>query len=142
MPSVRNMMAMQKGSGGSVNVSYIFFCEKFLKHVVGVRRFNNGWKNKAAITNLASPSDEALALLLLENSEARWIEESEAERRGEEVAESTLPKTRYTNNGEKRAKKGFTKKFGGWSNEGIDRFNNLVGLVKLDRAVNGEWRMV
>jgi hypothetical protein len=139
MPSVRNMMALRRGVGGQINVSYIFFCEKFLKHVVGVRTFNGGWKNKATITDLATPSDEALGLLLLENSENRWIQEFEMEQRGEDECDSALPKTKYTSNGDKKAKRGFTKKYGGWSNEGIDRFNELVGLVKLDRAVNGEW---
>jgi hypothetical protein len=76
-----------------VNESYIFFCDNFLKCVVGLHKFNRSIKNTHKLRHIATPSDEALALLLLENSEYRWNQEFEKKKKGEDVNEDHLPPT-------------------------------------------------
>jgi len=140
VPSLRNILALRKLSNGQGNEGYIFFCMKFLKCVVGVQNFKRGIKNKLKMSTIASPSDEALTLLLLENSEYRWTTELERKMKGEEVNEDTLHATKYTSAGQnKKQLKGFTRKYGGWLEEGIERFNELVEMVKADREENGKW---
>ena len=139
LPSVPNMLNLRKGSNNTVNESFVYFVEKFLKYVVGVQSFNRGWKKNTKLSVLASPSDEALSLLLIENSEQRWLQEFDKISREEAVNENELQKAKYTSAGHNKSKKGITKKYGGWSNEGIERFNKLLEMVRTDREVNGAW---
>ena len=75
-------------------------------------------------------SDEAFALLILENSYDLW--DDIAQHDGEAGYKSQL-KTLYTKNG------AGTKKYQGWAPEGITRFRALVEEVKKDRATpNGK----
>ena len=136
VPSIRNILLLRKLGNQQVNESYVYFCQKYLKCVVGVQAFNRGVKNKLDISQIATSSDEALALLLLENSELRWTVEYQ-QKASNSVNEEQLPKTKYTCCGQKKLQKGFTRKYGGWKQEGIDRFNELTKLVRVDRKNNG-----
>jgi hypothetical protein len=138
MPSLRNIMALRKHND-KINEAYVFFCEKFLKHVVGVQSFNRACKRHVFISEIATFSDKALALLMLENSEFRWTAEFAKIEQGEKVAkdDKQLPKPLYTSTQGDR--KGFTKKYGGWSERGIERFNALYKMVREDRSRNGKW---
>jgi hypothetical protein len=62
-----------------------------------------------------SVSDEAFMLLVLENQYELWME-SETTRVG---------RGKYTENAP-------NKKFCGWSNEGMRRFNNLLAEVRIN----------
>lgn len=130
---------MRKTSGNDVNENYVFFCEKFLKCVVGVQTFNSRWKKCTSVCQITTPSDEALALLLLENSEYRWTYEFEKKEKEEEVQESDLPKPKYTSAGKNKEQRGLTKRYGGWTEEGIQRFNQIMHMVREDRKANGRW---
>jgi hypothetical protein len=89
---------------------------------------------------IATVSDEALALLQLENSENRWTTEFSKNDNGQEVKQRDLPKPLYTSGGQnKMDQKGFTKKHGGWTEEGIVRFNRLCVMIQDDRQKNGSW---
>ena len=134
-----NMLKLRKLPDGEVNESYIFFCENFLKCVVGAQSFSKGWKRAGSISEIATLSDEALALLLLENSNYRWINLHQKKKMGEEVAENELVKPLYTAAGKHKQQKGFTKRYGGWKNDGIERFNELLDMVRADRLKNGVW---
>ena len=47
VPSSRNILALRKLAGtNQVNDSYIYFCEKFLKCIVGAQTFNRGGKEQ------------------------------------------------------------------------------------------------
>jgi hypothetical protein len=70
-------------------------------------------------------SDEAFAILLYENYIHKWITRYHTERRGEK--------------GDKKIKGKYTSSvmghclYGGWSAEGVARFNELCGIVDTDR---------
>lgn len=137
VPSLRNVLLLRKLSNNSPNDDYVYFCLRFLKCIVGVQAYNAGWDGDKKLSGIATPSDEALALLILENNEARWSQEFDMV--GSDESRVTLPKAKYTSSGRNGSMKGFTKKFGGWSARGIERFNELLKLVKADRIANGEW---
>ena len=111
-----------------VNDNYVYFCENFVKTVVGAQRYKRGWKNNLDFSEIATPSDEALTLLLLENSMYRWTTDDE---------EKGPAPPRYTSAGKNKEQKGVTKKYGGWTKGGIERFNDIVRKVREDRKVNG-----
>lgn len=76
------------------------------------------------ISGMTTNADEALALLVLENNYKEWIEKAKGN--------AIDPKNRltlYTNQG---IRHNGTKK--GWSLDGLRRFNEIFGEVKLQRA--------
>jgi hypothetical protein len=105
---------------------YFDFFDKFVKHVVGVANFKSSSTSKY-VSSFVKISDEAFALLVLENCETRW---RDMLRRG--VTKSKLP-CKYTdgglslNNGRSRTHKG-------WSNAGLTRYNELFREVRSDRS--------
>jgi hypothetical protein len=96
---------------------------------------------------LSTVSDEAFALLLLENSYDRWFDlytsnpEGVMQQRGikQRHFQSDVP-TLYTRGGIKynkyQSKEGEKK---GWSDGGIIRFNELFEMVKRDRTANSNF---
>ena len=139
LPSIRNMLGLRRLKNNEVNESYVYFCENFLKCVVGTKSFNKAWKDGVPVSQIATISDEALALLLIENSEGRWLAEVAKKDKGEEVFEKDLPPSVYTtsaSHSQKKRKKGFTQRYGGWSFEGITRFIQLFEQVAQDRELN------
>jgi hypothetical protein len=134
------MLALRKTSSNEINEAYVYFCERFLKHVVGVSRFNREYRNGNGIVSIATVSDEALALIQLENSENRWTTEFSKRENGQDVGQKDLPQPLYTSGGQNKVEqKGFTKKHGGWTEEGIIRFNKLCNLISEDRKKHGAW---
>jgi hypothetical protein len=101
---------------------------------------------QAKINCLRSVSDEAIALLLLENSFERWLDlftnhkGPVMQQRGVKQHEfqSDIP-TLYTRGGIKYNKTSVTQLVKGWSAEGILHFNRLFDLVKRDRAENPDF---
>jgi hypothetical protein len=139
VPIMKDILKLRfDGDKSELSEDYMYFCGRFLKCVVGVQAFNRGMRMKTLLSDIATPSDEALALLLLENSHYRWNEEHDKKSRSNEpVKEDDLPPPKYTNAGNKKLQKGFTKKYGGWTGAGIDRYNELYGLVLQDRSAHG-----
>jgi hypothetical protein len=119
------------------------FFDNFLPCVIKKSMFEH---QVAVATNdrtLCTVSDEAFALLLLENSFDRWqdiyrLRKGEVTpKRGQKRREfeSDVP-TRYTKGGivyDKTVKNNDPK---GWSAEGIKRYNKLYAKVKEDRKTN------
>ena len=154
VPAVKNMLLLRRlpGAEGDINPAYLFFCRHFLKCVVGIHNFNRQVKRQVPLTQIASPSDEVLALLLLENSvETRWNRECEQRNskllketdekndEEEEKSKKTSFETRYTTSGHNKKLKGFTKRNQGWSKEGILWYNVISEKVKEDRIKNGDF---
>ena len=68
IPSVKSILSLCKNGRNEINKRYVFFCERYLKCVIGVKHFRRSYK-KYSLCTYVSCSDEAFALLLLENSE-------------------------------------------------------------------------
>ena len=105
--------------------AYTTFCETVLPMVIG----KNVWRHKCytqLLSEYVSVSDEAFALLLLENSWEMWKHQAE-----QDENKTTVFKTKYT------VHSAGTKKNHGWTREGLMRFIALVEEVKKDRNKNG-----
>ena len=121
---------------------YCFFAKHFVSVVVGKKKFE-GYSNRFAFSGYVTVSDEAFALLLLENNYNRWIDMGKT---GNWLYSDVHPlytsggnvkQTPKPNNVNKSiSKKNFpnlgtnlstpsTAKYQGWSNKGIKRFNYL-----------------
>ena len=94
---------------------------------------------KNLITKFTTNSDEAFALLVLENGWDEWIKIDAHEhffsKRGlnEEKTRKVVGGGRYT------AEAKGSIRFGGWKEEGVLRFNELCKIVKKDQAENGSF---
>ena len=129
--------------------AYTAFFEHFVpcatKKTLWDRRLAKAVTNTASKKNqsLCTISDEAFALLLLENSYDRWLDIFSnnkgpvMQRRGVKHRgfQSDVP-TLYTRGGIKYDKTDMTQSVKGWSEEGIARFNALFDQVIADRAQN------
>jgi hypothetical protein len=115
--------------------SYSKFCQLVLSIVVG----RNIWKTtvgKCKISDFVTVSDEAFALLLIDNSWHVWLDMGIKAQAGEAMGGAKGPAgdnggnrlmTKFTSNG------AFVKKNQGWSKQGLSRFVQLVKDVKADR---------
>jgi hypothetical protein len=108
---------------------YKWFISTFIKHGVG----NKIWSKfhlKHVVSKYCTPSTEALVLLIVENSYDNWVDRA----KDKDKARKDLVPTKYTNGGlSKRGGNATSKRGGGWSNDGIKRFNELLKLVNEDR---------
>ena len=119
--------------------AYRVFYKRFVPAVVGPDLY----RQRVRDNNEAEPStasDEAFALLLLENNYERWVDiyvKSKGipiQRRGDRtkrIDSDIQPK--YTRGGIKFSGDKVTNKTKGWTNEGIQRFNILYQYVRNDR---------
>ena len=101
-----------------------------------MNKFNNKRK-KTKISDLASSSDKAFGILLLENSEEKWTFEFEKNSQKADYHESELPCCKFTSGGSNQKQPGFTRHHRGWTQEGVGRFNTIVEKVRVDRIKNG-----
>ena len=123
---------------------YKTFMKVFVREVVGRRLFDGRLRNGSAdFDKLATRTDEAFALLVVENSEGYWRElltrhngDVPIVKRGEERPESlqTNIEPKYTK-GEEVLGQGMeaARK---WNNDGINRFNELLKMVGDDREAH------
>ena len=92
-------------------VNFDTFCSYFLSNVIGKQTYNKK-VIQVTMSEIATVSDEAFVMLCLENSMERWEHEAR------EPAEKRLD-AKYT------ASPAEASKYGGWTNEGMRRFNKL-----------------
>ena len=122
--------------GRSNAEAYTYFCHFFLPHVVGKNRWRNGIRKGAAINTLATVSDEAFALLLLENSWDRWlweVDKTKAETL-QVIENETTPPTLHTLGKGKKARKNM-----GWTSNGLKRHQQIAqDIVEKDRKNDEE----
>lgn len=121
---------------------YRSFFTRFIPAVVGPelfrQRLQDDTKGLSADT-ICTVSDEAFALLLIENSYDRWQDiyttngGMPKQRRGDRTKQldSEIP-PKYTHGGIKYTARE-TSQSKGWSDEGIKRYNELYALVSRDR---------
>jgi hypothetical protein len=93
----------------------------YVQQIVGRVKWRHYCK-KSLIRNFVTVSDEALALLAIDNSEFVW--------EAQESDEGVVPQAKYTN---KRSKRRVQE---GWSQEGRVRFNLYFDMVAHHRSDN------
>ena len=112
LPTLAKMLKLRQSPRSCNNTSFTVIVEHLAGAVIGQRK----WKMGRCYTRLSecmSVSDEAFMLLVLENQYNMWRE-----------AETTrVGWGRYTENGP-------NKKFCGWSNDGMRRYNQLIAEVR------------
>ena len=129
--------------GRKKKVDYTTFLTYFVRSVVGPEIFRNRLQENEDICPpdaVCTISDEAFALLLLENSYDRWLDiyttcgGMPKQRRGDRsrrIDSEIEPK--YTKGGIKYTDEDKASKTKGWTEEGITRYNKLFQSVKKDR---------
>jgi len=133
MPQLADMIggrraAMAKGAGhitGENKYPFFFFCNSIIECVAGKKEWKSQKSKKLISQSCVTVSDEAFAFLLMQNSWAKFeymAENCEVDDRKD------LPETLFTE------KRGRNRKLQGWSEEGIDHFNQLCLMVEEDRA--------
>jgi hypothetical protein len=129
MPTLAAIMMMRQNE----EEAYKIFCDEVLSQVVGKLEWKTS-RHSRAITQWATTSDEAFAIVLLENSWDLWVEMSEHEHQNKgKKGHITFVKTKeslYTRSG------AGTKKYGGWTAIGLKRFGEIANMVQADRVSN------
>jgi len=135
--------------------SYLVFYRFFIKCVTKKTRYDKNVETARTYNDICTVSDEAFALLLLENSWDKWSDLYERDpmslvpRRGGRglVSVASPIMTKYTKGGYKLVdtENGATAvptSFGsskGWSTEGMRRYNQLFDLIEADRTAHPEF---
>ena len=94
---------------------------KFLQYIIPETRV---YTTKKPLTKWCPIAAEALLFLMVENSYEVWMEEAEKEKNDNS---SPTKRAKYTE------KRGSGRRFGGWGNDGIKRFNDLYNDIQKQR---------
>jgi len=116
LTEILKLRQMPRRGNGTNNRAFTFVVEHLAGAVIGHRR----WKLNRCYTPLSEAmtvSDEAFMLLVLENNYELW----------KDAASNRVGRGKYTENARNR-------KFCGWSDEGIKRFNKLIEEVRVNRG--------
>ena len=111
MPTMNRILSARKKLD-----DFQWYCDNFLSVVVGRQAFNKQ-KFKMLVSKMATRSDEALMLIIVENSIERWTNEF----KHPAADAKTWGDPKYT-----KSDKNETRKHRGWSEEGIVRFNKYL----------------
>lgn len=119
--------------------SFRIFCDCFLSKVIG----SSKWKEECiskTVSEIATISDEAFTLLLLENHWDEWSNKNVEDYKKEAPYDAKNNKTvkRKPTKGKYTSEGIGAKLYGGWSNEGLLRFNALYDLVTENRKTYGD----
>ena len=108
--------------------AYMEFLDRFVRRVVGCKKFDR-LCDTLELSKFVFVGDEAFALLVYENQEARWNKMYES---GEEKIEMAA---KFTDGGGGKAlpREGRNRQGMGWDPEGIKEFNRLFESVRRDR---------
>lgn len=106
---------------------YFAFIEYFVSGVVGKNVYK---KNKCdkLLSQFTSVSNEALAILIFENNVDTWNDMAQ-----NKITKNSNVYQKYTNGGSSKAAVGSSRRYHGWSTDGLKRFNELFDIVKTDR---------
>ena len=105
--------------------AYEHFCDEFLPCIVGKTQWSKEIYDKE-ISKIASVTDEAWALLLLENSWDLWNQIAKHEISGEPLPKEDCKKTKWTLGAISAGK------YEGWGQESIPKYNDWVRKVCQD----------
>jgi hypothetical protein len=120
-PTLDDMLTM----GDNENDAYNTFCDYILPAVCG-RKSNEAKFNKEYLSKVATASNEAFALLSLENAWDRWVFQLD------NPDSDHIPATIYSHEGSSAR----ALIYSGWRKSGTERFRDLQKLVKQDRTTD------
>ena len=131
------------------NTHYALFMRRFVKQVVGSHEWDSRILDPTLDPNkLCSVSDEAFAHIVIENNYSRWynmymrndfripLPMPQGEDKSKKVLSNTKPK--FTTGGNVYDDPPETKTKG-WSQAGIDRFNEIFKDIAADRLAHPDW---
>jgi hypothetical protein len=128
IPSMVDILKMSKN-----DKVYKWFLASFLKHGVGARNWNQKHL-RFPLSKYCTPSTEAIVLLIIENGYDRWLDKAS----NKDKKRADLAVAKFTNSGiSQKGGQATSRQGGGWSSDGIHRFNELVAWVKMDRQTRG-----
>ena len=107
---------------------YFAFIEYFVSAVIGRKRYKQN-RCDNHLSKYVTPSDEALAIILFDNNIDTWMDQAK-----HNLTKSGEVKPKYTNGGSSKGEVASSRKYQGWSEEGLKKFNELHGMIKRDRA--------
>ena len=119
---------------------YIDFVQFYVSGVIGLRYFEKH-KCQKLYRNYVTVSDEAFAILTIENNWDRWIAMAGTEewKTSPVPTKWTVTRTKADNAKQKATTTGSqnseptARRFRGWSSEGIQRYNQLFDEIKAER---------
>ena len=125
---MEKIFVLRAGNDNESLMCYFEFIEYFVSAVVGKIRYKENRCVKV-MSEFVTTADEALAILIFENNFDTW----------KDMAKNTITKNsevarKYTNGGSSKGDTASSRRYQGWSSEGINRFNELFDLVKKDRS--------
>ena len=120
-PTLEDMLTM----GDNDNDAYNTFCDYILPAVCG-RKSNEAKFNEEYLLKVATASNEAFALLSIENAWDRWVFQLD------NPDDDNIPATKYSQEGSQSR----ALTYSGWKRIGTERFRDLQKLVKEDRRTD------
>ena len=112
----------------SENFAYFDFVEFFVSSVIGKACFKQNCCDNL-LSQYATISDEAFAILIFENNLDAWIDMGVRK----DTSGTEVPR-KYTNGGRSKGEMASSQHNKGWSEQGLKRFNELFDKVKENRA--------
>lgn len=107
--------------------TYYDFIEYFVSAVVGKKKYKEN-KCEMLLSQYASKSDEAFAILLFDNNIDVWLDMA---KKG--ITKNSDVKPKYTNGGSATGETASSRVYEGWSRIGLTKFNTIFDMVKKDR---------
>jgi hypothetical protein len=120
-PTLVDMLSMGDNENNADNT----FCDHILPAVCG-RKSNEAKFNENYLSKVATVSDEAFAVLSIENAWDRWFFQLD------KPDSDNIPATRYSQEGSQSR----ALIYSGWKKIGTERFRELQKLVKQDRTTD------
>jgi hypothetical protein len=115
-PTVESLMNYR---GQGEDELFELWCDSFFRPAYGSAAFREKTKKKP-LSSIMTVFDEAFVVATIDNNYERWMKEAELLSQGLPVDKKKLPRQKYTNDA------AASKKYQGWSKEGIDFFNKNV----------------
>ena len=108
---------------------YFDFIEYFISAVVGKIYYKEN-RCENLLSDFTTVSDEALAILIIENNIDTWRDMAK-----HNITKDSGVGCKYTNGGTSAGTKASSRRYQGWSADGIKQFNKIFDLVKLNRTL-------
>jgi hypothetical protein len=122
IPTLESLMVYRSQGDDQL---FELWCDTFFRPGYGTSAFRDKALKKP-LSEIMTVYDEAFIVATIDNNYERWMKEAEILSLGEVVNKKTLPRQKYTNDAAS------SKKYQGWSKDGIDFFNRTVNdLVQL-----------